>query len=36
MVRRLIRLGQQVDLKPGEALPDEATLRAIRERISRP
>ena len=35
-VRRLIRLGQQVGLKPGDAVPDEATLRGIRERIGRP
>ena len=35
-VRRLIRLGQQVGLKPGDAVPDEATLRTIRERIGRP
>jgi transposase len=35
-VRRLIRLGQQVGLKPGDALADEATLRTIRERIGRP
>src|SRR2546425_1063388 len=35
-VRRLIRLGQQAGLKPGDAWPDEAKLRTIQERIGRP
>src|SRR5207249_848514 len=35
-VRRLIRLGQQVGLKPGDAWPDEGKLQSVRERLSRP
>ena len=35
-VRRLIRLGQQAGLKPGDAWPDEGKLQSIRERLGRP
>ncbi len=35
-VRRLIRLGQQVGLRPGDVWPDEAKLQQIRERMGRP
>ena len=35
-VRRLIRFGEQAGLKPGDACPDEATIRRIRECIGRP
>jgi transposase len=35
-VRRLIRIGQQVGLKPGHAWPDEGKLQSIRERMGRP
>ena len=35
-VRRLIRLGQQAGLKPGDAWPDEVKLQSIRERLGRP
>ena len=35
-VRRLIRLGQQVGLKRGDAWPDEGKLQSIRERLGRP
>lgn len=35
-VRKLIRFGQQVGLKPGDAWPDEAKLEQIRERVGRP
>ena len=35
-VRRLIRMGKQAGLKPGDVGPDEAKLRKIREQLGRP
>src|SRR5437899_5954922 len=35
-VRRLIRLGQKVGLKPGDAWPEEIKLQQIRQRMGRP
>src|SRR5947207_8993372 len=35
-VRRLIRLGQEVGLKPSDVWPDDAKLQKIRERLGRP
>ena len=35
-VRKLIRLGQQVGLKPGDKWPDQAKLQQISRRMGRP
>ena len=35
-VRRLIRLGQQAGLRPGDEWPDEARLEQIQQRVGRP
>src|SRR5205814_8878230 len=36
MVRRVIRLGQEVGLKPSDVWPDDAKLQKIRVRLGRP